>query len=478
MLPDPEVAFQELNFFDLLPNPAFLFTVNNQNQIFLQRVNKIGMVIFGAEIVNYKGDFPDFLSTFSPNVLLDLVKVKNGKEVPSKIIKWIKDNSEPDSTIDRDHYDFLVDFAIVNDTMVLMSLKDITGVIQEQNALKESLDVNFGLHAEFSPLGIMILDTHGTIIFANPTSTKLLGWIGGKTSLVEGRNIFSLSIIKNKQDIVIGIEKLLKGQPLVEDELRIESDLTIKVMKLYGSPRFTANDELDGAILTWADVTDLIQAQTNLEYQKNELSELASVMRHDLMNYLHNIMGYAELLELKNQDEYSKYSKKIRDNAVHIQKVFNRSYELAEAGKIIEKKEQVNLDEVVEDIVKMTIPDSISFSKHKLPNLSCDKEKVTQIFQNLFKNAVIHGNPSFIKVVFEDEGKYEDRVSIKNDGNLIPKDIQDKVFERGFTSSKEGSGLGLYITKKLCNAHHWDIYLEVTNLTIFHISIPKIPSES
>ena len=57
----------------------------------------------------------------------------------------------------------------------------------------------------------------------------------------------------------------------------------------------------------------------------------------------------------------------------------------------------------------------------------------------------------------------------------IPEEILDKVFERGFTTSKEGSGLGLYITKKLCNAHKWNIVLEVTDVTMFHIKIPKIP---
>ncbi|MHA2173864.1 MAG: ATP-binding protein [Candidatus Hodarchaeales archaeon] len=473
-----EVIFQEENLFELLSNPAFLFTVNNQNQIFLYRVNNAGLIVFGPEIMKFKEDFPEFLNNFSPTIVLDIVKVIHEKDVPSKKIVWIKSRLDSDSTIIQKVYHFLVDFAKVNDNMVLMSLKDISEIIQQQDAVKESLDLNFGLHAEVSPLGIMVLDSTGKIIFANPTSTKLLGWIDGKTTLVEGRNIFTLSIIKNNQEIVVGIEKLLKGQPLVEDELRINSGLNVKVMKLYGSPRFTAKDTLEGAILTWAEVTDLIQAQMNLQHQKNELSELASVMRHDLMNYLHNIMGYAEILELGTQDEYTKYSNKIRKNAIHIQKVLDRSFELAEAGKIIEKKEEVDLGEVVDEIAKMTIPNTVDFSKNSLPILSCDKEKVTQIFQNLFKNAIVHGKPSFIEIEFSSQNNYEDRISVKNDGNLIQKNIQDKVFDRGFTTSKEGSGLGLYITKKLCNAHQWKIFLEVTDITAFHIAIPKIPSEA
>jgi PAS domain S-box-containing protein len=471
-----EVSIQEENLFELLPNPAFLFRVNDQNQIFLYRVNKIGMDVFGTEIIEFKDDFPVFLNQFSPNLLIDIIKIRNGKEVPSKKIIWNKGKFDPAKK--QKIYHFLADYVKASESMVLMTLKDITEIIQHQDAVKESLDLNFGLHAEFSPLGIMILDTQGNIIFANPTSTKLLGWIDGKTTLVEGRNIFNLSIIKNKPETANGIEKLLKGQPLVEDELRIESGLGVKVMKLYGSPRFTANDKVEGAILTWAEVTDLIQAQTNLQNQKNELGELASVMRHDLMNYLHNIMGYAEILELKSQDEYSEFSKKILKNALHIQKVLTRSYELAEAGKIIEKKEKIDLNKVADEIAKMTIPATIKFSKNTLPSLKCDKEKVTQIFQNLVKNAVIHGNPTFINIEFYNQNNYEDRISVRNDGNLIPEDIQNKVFDRGFTTSKDGSGLGLYITRKLCNAHQWTLSLEVTDMTSFHIRIPKLSDET
>jgi signal transduction histidine kinase len=189
-------------------------------------------------------------------------------------------------------------------------------------------------------------------------------------------------------------------------------------------------------------------------------------------------MGYAEILELKSQDEYSEFSKKILKNAVHIQKVLTRSYELAEAGKIIEKKEKIDLNKVADEIAKMTIPATIKFSKNTLPSLKCDKEKVTQIFQNLFKNAVIHGNPTFINIEFYNQNNNEDRISVRNDGNLIPEEIRKKVFDRGFTTSKEGSGLGLYITKKLCNAHQWTISLEVTDITSFHIRIPKLSDET
>ena len=351
-----------------------------------------------------------------------------------------------------------------------MELKEITELIEQQDAVEESLDMNFGLHAEFSPLGIMVLDAKGVIILANPTSTKLFGWVDGQSTLVEGRNIFDMSIIKDDPKAQDGIKKLLKGQPLVENEVRINTGLSTKVMKMYGSPRFTVNDNLDGAILTYADVTDLIHAQEELQHQKNELSELASVMRHDLMNYLHNIIGFVEVLELGPSNEYIE---RIIQNANHIKNVFNRSHELAEAGKIIEKKEEVDIGKLVDKLAEMIIPKSIRFNRTNLPVLLCDEAKVIQIFHNLFKNAVIHGNPSLIEVEFVTSTITSNRITVRNDGNLIPEEDRDKVFDRGFTSSDQGSGLGLYITKKLCIAHQWDILLEVTDVTMFHIDISE-----
>ena len=72
---NPEVTFQEENLFELLSNPAFLFTVNNQNQIFLYRVNNAGLIAFGSEIMKFKEDFPEFLNNFSPTIVLDIVKI-------------------------------------------------------------------------------------------------------------------------------------------------------------------------------------------------------------------------------------------------------------------------------------------------------------------------------------------------------------------------------------------------------------------
>ncbi|MHA1851759.1 MAG: sensor histidine kinase, partial [Candidatus Thorarchaeota archaeon] len=106
-----------------------------------------------------------------------------------------------------------------------------------------------------------------------------------------------------------------------------------------------------------------------------------------------------------------------------------------------------------------------------LPVVRADEMKVTQIFRNLFDNAVKHGQPSKIEVRLEERsGNY--CIIVQNDGKEIPEVIRSKVFQKGFTTSRSGQGFGLTIVKRIVDAHDWTIQLSSTGKTTFEILIP------
>ncbi|MFQ5980232.1 MAG: PAS domain S-box protein [Candidatus Heimdallarchaeota archaeon] len=210
--------------------------------------------------------------------------------------------------------------------------------------------------------------------------------------------------------------------------------------------------------------TDVTERQQRAE----ELSEFAHTMAHDLRNPLLSIEGYADLL-LSEYDE--KAAKRISRLAQRVQNLLQRSIALAEAGKIINASLSVDLMLIVREVAETTIPADINIYCDELPAVRGDQVKLAQIFQNLFENAVYHGEPQKIEVRRRDsEGTIH--LLVINDGKVIPFELRDAIFHPGHTT-KNGGGLGLAIVRKLVEAHGWEIHLDTSPETTFRISIPS-----
>ena len=144
---------------------------------------------------------------------------------------------------------------------------------------------------------------------------------------------------------------------------------------------------------------------------------------------------------------------------------------LADSGLVIDKTGDIELEGIVGETARTFIPDDIQFDMHSLPIVKGDRQKIGQIFSNLFRNAIDHGKPTRITVRARKK-KAGTAVFISNDGKPVPKKLIDKIFERGVTSKKGGTGLGLAIVKKIVEAHGWQISLVVKPQTSFKIFIP------
>lgn len=217
------------------------------------------------------------------------------------------------------------------------------------------------------------------------------------------------------------------------------------------------------------DITERKWAEEQLRRQKEELSEFAHAMAHDLRNSLLAIEGYSEMLA----NEYDKtYTKKIRQLTSQMNSLMRRSVILADAGLVIEKTDEVNLMQLVQEVASDIIPGNISFRQDDLPIIKGDANKLSQVFQNLFENAIVHGKPKSIEISYQ-ELLDRRNILVINDGMPIPKEDFHRIFDRKFTTKKEGGGLGLTIVKKLVEAHGWQIELVDAPKTTFRIIFPN-----
>jgi signal transduction histidine kinase len=218
------------------------------------------------------------------------------------------------------------------------------------------------------------------------------------------------------------------------------------------------------------DISDRKQTETELIQQKEELSDFAHLMAHDIRNSLSAIEGFVDLIEVKYD---STYVDRINSQLVYMRELLDRSIELAEAGRIIDKSEEVNLNELFDEIAHITIPPEINYTKDLLPSVKADRKKTSQIVKNLIENAVKHGKPKNIKIKYL-EKENEHVIYVQNDGEKIDIEIVREAFEAVFSTREMLELHGLTIVKKLIEAHEWDISLEeIKEITSFIIKIPK-----
>jgi PAS domain S-box-containing protein len=222
-------------------------------------------------------------------------------------------------------------------------------------------------------------------------------------------------------------------------------------------------------ITAFTEITERKMIEEMLRERSEFLSEFVHSMAHDLRGSLHNIMGYAELL---NENYDSAYVDKITQLAKGQSEILERSVELADAGLIANKSDKIDLDDLIRTLSQNIIPDSIKYKQEELPEVMGDRQRVRQVFTNIFENAIQHGNPSKIQTKAK---KVDDgwKICICNNGGRIPEDDYDKIFKRGFTTKRAGKGLGLAIVQRIVYAHGWNISVESNKLTCFCIHIPN-----
>ena len=140
----------------------------------------------------------------------------------------------------------------------------------------------------------------------------------------------------------------------------------------------------------------------------------------------------------------------------------------------------VYLNDIIEKIINVIyIPSHVNVKiKKTLPNIKGDKTKLQQVFENLLTNAIKFSDKSkgVIEIDFSTkENHYE--FSIKDNGIGIDKKYHDKIFKIFHTlnKSKDSSGIGLSIVKKIVSLHGGNIWLEskLNKGTTFYFTLKK-----
>jgi len=107
-----------------------------------------------------------------------------------------------------------------------------------------------------------------------------------------------------------------------------------------------------------------------------------------------------------------------------------------------------------------------------------DKKEIKRVIMNLMNNGLTYSHKGGSVIVGAQEQENEILVKITDNGKGIPKDEQDMIFDRYFSKAKKlrkiGTGLGLYLSKKIIEKHNGRIWVEsqVSKGSTFYFSLP------
>jgi len=228
-------------------------------------------------------------------------------------------------------------------------------------------------------------------------------------------------------------------------------------------------------------VEELDKARKAKELQEQQNQQLYAGIAHDLKTPMTMIMGYAKVLEsnrkLPEEDEIrylqtiveqTQQANNLLDSLLTYAKLENPAYALT--------KEKKDLAEILRSCVAGFYPTMESNGievELDIPDrnveFSVDEPQMRRVFLNLLTNMVKH-NPvgTKCKIVMEEnvELSQEDRgirVTIADNGPKITGELQERLFETfavgdSSRNTKNGSGLGLSICKKIVEKHEGRIF--------------------
>lgn len=226
---------------------------------------------------------------------------------------------------------------------------------------------------------------------------------------------------------------------------------------------------------------DLTKANTRLKELDQQKSEFVSIASHQLRSPLTAIKGYTSMIlegsfgatEPKVKEAVGRVFESSKHLAAVVEDLLNVSK--IEQGGMKFEFGKVDFGKIAKEIVEDLRPNAESAGitlriadDGKAPYyVNADYEKLRQVALNLIDNAIKYTPKGEVDAFMaRDTSKGTVTFSVKDSGIGVPKELQDRLFEkfsRGTGISKintGGSGLGLYLVKEIVKAHGGRVWVE------------------
>ncbi|PSP87053.1 hypothetical protein BRC87_12545 [Halobacteriales archaeon QS_4_66_20] len=228
-----------------------------------------------------------------------------------------------------------------------------------------------------------------------------------------------------------------------------------------------------------------------LQRQNERLDRFASIVSHDLRNPLHIASTRAALAREEPDGEHVEAIQNALDR---METIIDDTLSLARQGKTVEETEPVALSKVAARSWDQVDTAGASLEIVSDATVQADADRLQNVFENLFRNAVKHGSTSPRSHAPEDAvergstsprshvpedavehgstepsplsvriGTLPEGFYVEDTGSGIPAGEREQVFNLGYSSDPDGTGFGLAIVGEIVESHGWTITVAESN---------------
>jgi len=295
-------------------------------------------------------------------------------------------------------------------------------------------------------------------------------------SLIAQQNNFSTLIVVITGSVTFGIIYLILSW-----NKRLEGEVN------------TRTGELKNTNISLMKSNELLEeANEQLKVHDKMQKEFINIAAHELRTPIMPILGEVEIIE----EDLDPKTKTVKVEEEQIQLIIRNAKRLdrlasdildvtkIESNSLKLEKTYFNLNDILSNSIR-DIQNQVSSGDIGTKNLkivydpvniriSGDKERINQVISNLLSNALKFTDEGFIKIKVENSNDNV-IISVEDTGSGIHPEIFPRLFCKFATKSDKGTGLGLYISKNIIDAHGGRIWAQNNNSGIgatFFFSIP------
>ena len=324
---------------------------------------------------------------------------------------------------------------------------------------------------------------------------KILRWsrsserdyfIDAKTAI--RRNIFVLLPELLEEGLDQEIRQVMDTGEIRREEAAYRSrDGEMVYMESLIAP-YRESGRIVGAAIVNRNITELKHLEQQLIRAERlaAVGQMAGEIGHELSNYLMIISGHAQLLSSAGSGESEQNSVRVILEQIRRMDIFAKG--LLDMSRQDTRRKWCDLNDLIRKLVDFirfqNRYDRIEFAldlEGETLSAFVDPDQIQQVLLNLYNNAAdAMGKGCIVTSTRYHPDQREMELTVQDDGPGIPLEIQERIFDMGFTTKREGYGFGLAVCHRILQNHEGRIELEsaLGKGARFMIRLPMTDEES